>query len=408
MANETTLSLVRQYLPDIWEAALDYIQYNFVMPSLVTVFSDTTSWVDRKVTEFSEGTVDEDLGELEDLTPQELRRHLLSVLTPAEHGMQYLITDRNLESDNINTLAQAAQNIGYSIGKHVDRALLGDMSTKFTGGTVGAANAALTWANIYEGRSRLATAGVPGPYSVVLHELQWHDLAVAANIAATSIAHSMQVRNDIQNRYYLASQGDLNFYVTGLLSIDGSDDTVGGMFARDALALDLRRGLRIEPDRDPSKRATELNATIVYAHGGWRPSWGVRIISDATLPGSAVTVNSDLVIAGAADDLAIAAGQNVNYTFTISNIGTQVAYNITATLTLEAPFVVVTSTPGQGSFAAGVWTVGALAPGQSAVLQLNVETATAAANTYSVTLATTTVTPADLTAATATVDVVVS
>lgn len=407
MANETTLSLVRQFLPDIWEAALDYIRYSFVMPGLITAFSDTTSWVDRKVTEFQEGTVDEDLGELEDLTPQQLTRRLLAVLTPAEHGMQYVITDRNLESDNIAVLARAASNIGYSLGKHLEVDLLEDLAS-LTGGSVGSAGAALTWANIYEGRARLAANGVPGPYSVVLHEYQWFDLATAANLVSLSSPAPLQVRNDIQSRYYLGSQGDMNFFVSGLVPIDGSDDATGGMFNREALAVDFRRGLRIEPERDASLRHTELNATMVYAHGIWRPTWGVKIISDATALGSAVTVNSDLVIAGTADDLAISAGQNVNYTFTVSNVGDVVAYGITATLTLEAPFVVVTSEVNQGSFASNVWTIGSLAPGQSVTLQANVETDTAAASTYSVTLATTTVTPADLTAATATVDVVVS
>lgn len=60
----------------------------------------------------------------------------------------------------------------------------------------------------------------------------------------------------------------------------------GAIFNREALALDLRRGLRIEPDRDPSHRWTELNTTMVYATGTWRSDWGLRLVSDATAPAS--------------------------------------------------------------------------------------------------------------------------
>ena len=48
-----------------------------------------------------------------------------------------------------------------------------------------------------------------------------------------------------------------------------------------AIAYDLRRDVRLEPERDASKRAWELNLTMMYAHGVWRPLWGVQIIHDA-------------------------------------------------------------------------------------------------------------------------------
>lgn len=64
---------------------------------------------------------------------------------------------------------------------------------------------------------------------------------------------------------------------------DGAGYFAGGMWSREALALDIRRGLRIEPDRDPSGRYTELNATMGYAHGLWHGEKGVCLKSQATL-----------------------------------------------------------------------------------------------------------------------------
>jgi hypothetical protein len=58
----------------------------------------------------------------------------------------------------------------------------------------------------------------------------------------------------------------------------------GGMFSRNAMALDMRRSFRLEPERDASRRGIELNASSVYAYGVWRPQYGVALNSAGTTP----------------------------------------------------------------------------------------------------------------------------
>lgn len=377
MANETTFALIKQYLPEVWENALFYAKANFVMPGLVQTFTNLRSMVARNVTEYEQGSVNEDLGELEDLTPQQLTRRLLAQLVPAEHGMQYLVSDRRVEGDDESVLADAAMEIGYQMGKHIESKLLADMAN-FTGGSVGTAGQALSWSDVYSGRARLAAAHVPGPYNVVLHEYQWLDLATAANIAASTVAHSMQFRDTIQSQYYVGSQGDMNFYVSAEVPIDSSDDATGGIFNRQALALDLRRGLRLEPERDASLRATEINATMIYAHGVWRPSYGVKLVSDATAPGSDVTVNSDVQIIGTIDDATPAVGQDSEFTFVIVNRGTQIARGVTVTFTKDSNWTYLSDDESQGTFNSStlVWTAGDLVPGASARIRLIMDATT--------------------------------
>lgn len=394
MANETVWPLVNQYVPEVWEAALQYAKQNFVMPGLVRTFS-MSGFNTRNVTEYVEGSVDTNLGELEDLTPQLLERRLLASLTPQEHGTQYIITDRRLESDLEDVLADAAMSIGYSIGKQMELHLLGDFS-KLTGGSVGAAGSALTWANIYAARTTLAAAGIPGPYMVVLHELQYHDLATAANIAGTSMNPVLRIRDDIQSNYYVGSVNDMNFFTSGLVPIDANDDALGAMFSSQALALDMRRGLRIETERDASLRSTELNATIVYAHGVWRPAWGIQIISDATAVASAITVNSDVGISGYVDDATASVGQDLNFTFVLTNFGTQIATDIEVDFTLDAVFTYLSDSPSQGVYNSSTkkWLAGSLAPGKSAVLRLVID-ATSAGASKEVEATISSVTPSD-------------
>ena len=286
MAGETTYDLISSLLPDVWEAALMYAQEQFFMPSTVTVFTDQMGMQARKSSVYSGGTVATGLGETTDLDSerQAFARSALATLTPAEVGTQFLITDRRMDSDDVvDIMADLSQHIGYTIFKQVEADLAGLFSS-FTGGTVGTGGSALGWDTIYKARARLAAAAIPAPYNLVLHEYQWFDLATAANVAGLSNAAPLQIRDEIQSRYYVGSTGDINVYVTGNEVISAAGTAYGGLYSRQAIALDIRRGMRAEAERDASLRATEVNATMIYAKGLWRPTYGVAIASDATAP----------------------------------------------------------------------------------------------------------------------------
>ncbi len=85
-------------------------------------------------------------------------------------------------------------------------------------------------------------------------------------------------------RFWIARAAGVNIFLTSNITIDGSDDAVAAIFSRPAIAFDNRRAPRLEPERDASRRGWELNLTSVYAHGMWRETYGVQIISDATAP----------------------------------------------------------------------------------------------------------------------------
>ena len=99
-------------------------------------------------------------------------------------------------------------------------------------------------------------------------------------------AAPLRIRDEIQSRFYIGSVGDMNIYVMGSdgIEIPAGGTIYNGIFNRDAIALDVRRALAIEPERDASLRRTELNATMVYAAGVWRKNWGVAIKALAETP----------------------------------------------------------------------------------------------------------------------------
>lgn len=281
MANETTYGLISSLLPDVYEAALMYAQESFIMPNLVTLYTDQTGMQDRNFSEYSTGTVSTGLGETTDLTTQAFDRALLSTLTPGEIGTQFVVTDRRLDSDDVDLLADLAQHLGYTIFRQIEADLLGHFAS-MAGGAVGSIGTRLTWETVYKARAELANAAVPPPYQLVISEYQYYDLATSANLAGLSAPAPLRIRDDIVSRYYVASVGDIDIYTTSLLG--ATDPTIGGMFNRGAMALDIRRAMRIELQRDASLRATEVNATAIYAHGLRRPAWGVQIYADGTAP----------------------------------------------------------------------------------------------------------------------------
>jgi uncharacterized repeat protein (TIGR01451 family) len=87
-----------------------------------------------------------------------------------------------------------------------------------------------------------------------------------------------------------------------------------------------------------------------------------------------------LVLTKVASQAAATVGQNVTYTLRIRDNGPDAATNVVVTDTLPAGLAFVSAAPPtQGTFnsATGVWTVGALANGQTAVLQLTARITTA-------------------------------
>jgi len=66
--------------------------------------------------------------------------------------------------------------------------------------------------------------------------------------------------------------------------VDASDDAIGAAFNIQALALDPRKAPTLEPERDASLRAWELNISAGYAYGVRRNAFGVKITHDALEP----------------------------------------------------------------------------------------------------------------------------
>jgi hypothetical protein len=277
---------ISAYVQSIFEDAMFIARENSVMPSLVTVFSDETDELrPRKRSEYGSATIST-IAETDDLASQAFTPAVGQTLTPAEAGGQFFLTDTRLSADPFGVRDDAAMELGMATAKKVNSDLLGDIAS-LTGGTVGSAGTTISWGHVFAGLSQaeVASKKSAGRYNFVLHTYQWHILAKASAVAAT-VTNAPQFQDEVMRSWYVGSVGPLDIFATTDLTIDASTDAIGGIFPQVAIGYDQRRAPRLEVERDASRRGFELNMTTVYAHGVWRPAFGIQMVFDAATPTS--------------------------------------------------------------------------------------------------------------------------
>lgn len=280
MPNLNTFADISSYVNNMLEDSLLVARENGVMPALVTTFSMTGS-NPRKVYEYNESTVN-DVSEADDFSSQAFTPSLLSTLTPSEVGQQYFITDQRIATDWSNARNDAVQDMGLGMAKKIDTDLVGGFSS-FTGGTV-QPTLNMTWGAFLAAITTLRAQYAPQPYVFVCHPYQWHSLgtALAAN---QTVTNSPMLQDEFVRNWFVGNCYGVDCFVDGNIT-DGTaaGATTAGMFSRAALALDIRRAPRLEIERDASRRGYEFNMSAVYAHGVWRPKFGVQINTSGSVP----------------------------------------------------------------------------------------------------------------------------
>lgn len=268
---------------DIYEGALFTLRQQNLLARTVTVFRDTAGMQPRKVTEYGQANPRQ-VDELEDVTPTRFDRTLLNTLTPYRHADMFLLSDQRVATDAQNVRLDGAMELGASFAQDVDEKIA-SLYGSLTGGTIGTAGGTITWAKLIGARSLMQGLKIPGPYWCVLHPYQWAHLVTSALATGAEIANAPGFQDALVNSFFTSTiLGGVTFVVTPSIAVDGNGDAIGAMYNPMALAYDERRAFSIEPQRDASRQATELNASMWYAYGTWDPKRGIAIVGDAATP----------------------------------------------------------------------------------------------------------------------------
>lgn len=271
------------------ENAFFVIRETAQMQNYVRMYNDMQGLNPRKGYQYNQASASS-VAETDDLTSAAFTPSLLSTLTPGEIGLQFFVTDVRAESElPENIIRDGAVELGLAASDKVETDIVSDFAS-LTGGTIGTAGSTITWSYVAAAiaKARNANKSVGVPLVAVLHGYQWAVLAKAASIAGATLAQAPGFTQAVTTQVPLGQVA--TFMGVPIMQTfqapDSSDDFTGAVFPRDALAMDWRRAVRIEAQRDASRRGTEYNMSAVYAHGVWRPALGVKMIFDATAPTS--------------------------------------------------------------------------------------------------------------------------
>lgn len=196
-----------------------------------------------------------------------------------EVGAQVLLTDIAAMGAG-NPAAELGTVLGNSIATKMDQdiiALFDGFST-----SLGATTQELTVADIFKAAATLRANKARGAMFAVLHPYQAY--ALKANLTNSfANPNGGDAQNEAMRRGYVGTIGGVEIYESANVTIDGSGDAKGAIFSAEALCLAMKRDFNIEPQRDASNRAWELNATAVYGVAELDDSYGVEMYFDAGL-----------------------------------------------------------------------------------------------------------------------------
>ena len=280
MANESSYSGISALIANVYDNAMHAAFEGNVIAPHINVWQDSTSPAPRIFGSYSGGTflaVAED----GDNAAQAFNASSEGTLTPAVYAQMIELTNRRLAAEPGRAQREAGIHLGNTLASAVDTQLAGLFSS-LSGGTVGTAGGTLTWANVFLAQAKMRTNKLAGPYTCVLHPVQWYYLTSASSGVPT-LMQSEAIKDSVVGTFYQASFGGIDFFVDA--NIASGTAAVGGMFVKDAMVLDIRQPFKIEPQYDAKISGNggwELNASMMYAYGVYRPTYGVKMIGTSS------------------------------------------------------------------------------------------------------------------------------
>jgi|TARA_B100000513_G_scaffold129979_1_gene57995 N4-gp56 family major capsid protein len=275
MANETTSSTISELYTEIVAEALFVASEQSIMRNLVRNYTIAGGGKSVEVPIYANVSASA-VNEATDLSNTAVNPTSVTI-TASEVGIMTTLTDlaRNSASRNV------AGDIGRLFGEAIARKIDADLSALFTGFSTeraGGAGNELTVADVFEAVADLRTANAPAPYYGVFHPKQIFN--VKKSLTNTFVGRDTELSNEAMRTGFVGTIAGVQIFESSNISVDGSDDSIGGVFSQDALALAMMQDLKIESQRDASLRADEIVATAVYGVSEIHDSYGVKLTAD--------------------------------------------------------------------------------------------------------------------------------
>ncbi len=201
-------------------------------------------------------------------------------ITAAEVGVQAVLTDLAARSSSRDIAGDLGKVLGEGIAKKMDEDLIALFDGFST--SVGSAGTELITSYIFSAAARLDNANAPGQKYMVIHPYQAYNLK--ANLTNTfANPNGGDLQNEAMRNGYVGTLAGVDIFESANITRDGSDDAKGAVFVPQALGLAVKWDISMEPQRDASLRAWELNATACYGVAELKDDYGIEMYFDADL-----------------------------------------------------------------------------------------------------------------------------
>jgi len=202
-------------------------------------------------------------------------------ITASEVGVMVELTDLAAESATDDVAAAIGRQIGDAMAKKVDT----DLAALFSGfsSQINKAEAAVTVDDIFKAAATLRANQAPGNYVAVLHPYQAYDLKSQLTNAGATMSHSLSdVGNTALMDGFIGRIAGVDIFESTVITGDSAGAYVGGVMTQDALGYMVKRDMRIETERNASKRSLEIVGSMAYGVSELFDQYGVGIASDAS------------------------------------------------------------------------------------------------------------------------------
>ena len=189
-----------------------------------------------------------------------------ATLTVSEVGLAAQVSDLAMMASASNVVADIGRLFGEAIARKMDSDLLSNVASLSAG--VGGATTTATPALIFQAIAKLRSQGydTANDCAIVMHPNIAYD--VASTLTSTFAAPASMIGNDALRNGFMGTLGGVPVYQSSLVNNTGTTgDYNCVIFHRDAFGLAMMQDIRIESQREATKRGFDIVGSAIYGHG---------------------------------------------------------------------------------------------------------------------------------------------
>jgi len=282
----TTLSQLQDTIPTVISKARFTEMFNFPLAALVQNIPKKGKGSTVNIPYWGTLTAST-LTEGNDMVATQTMKDTNVQVTLNEVGAKVILTDNLIEDDQEEVKGVAGTLLGNCLGLKRDQDLwaLFDNGTTLGGGSDATMGIIAAGRAILQGNPVSSGGPCPGPYTVALHPYVTLDFVdvITPTTPATDTGPTGGLPEEILRQYQIGRLFGMRMIEDGNTP-PASAKSKGGIIGPQSIILATAREWNVEPERDASLRAWELNCVGRYGIANYLNAWCVELYTDATTP----------------------------------------------------------------------------------------------------------------------------